>query len=193
MVKTKYANDHQNTTFNCRHLNPICGTLILSAVRCQALNETHVAKEVEDLLNQLETTSNTGKLPNGLRIRIQADLIRTAGQNGPRKTHHEYWEFTAKKLYRLEPKGKKWISEKGKKHDQKQLTNILLKSNFQTIGHSEDVGNTTLFVGTEFNLGDRSIDLIVDNDSILDIGESCVGGTLSPKDSKRFQTICATV
>ena len=80
----------------------------------------------------------------------------------------------------------KWISEKGKIHDQKQLAKILLKSNFQTIGHSEDEGNTTLFVGTEFNLGDRSIDLIVDNDSILDIGESCVGDTLSPKDSKRF-------
>jgi hypothetical protein len=145
-----------------------------------------VDKEVADLIQQLKTAIKTGKLPDGLRIRLRADLIRTADENGPGKNHHEYWEFTAKKLYRLEPKGKEWIKREFKAYDKKQLAKILLKSNFQTIGYSDDKGLGTLFAGTDFNLGDRSVDFIVDNHSILNIGESCVGGTLSPKDSKRF-------
>lgn len=161
------------------------GTLLPGAP-CPVLDETPVPEEVVELVNQLKTTNKTGKLSKGLRIRLQADLIRTADDNGPGKNHHEYWEFTAKKLYRLEPKGKEWIKREFKNYDKKQLAKILLKSNFQTIGYSDDKGLGTLFAGTEYNLGDRSIDFIVADKSILNIGESCVGGTLSPKDSLRF-------
>lgn len=161
----------------------ILTTSVTSAV---GKDEALTAKKVVNLVQQIKSTSKTGELLDGLRIRLQADLIKIADEDGPAKTHKEYWEFTAKKLIRLEPKGKNWIKKEVKDYDPKQLANILLKSQFQTIGLSEDKGRSTLFAKTEFDLGHRSIDFIEDNKSTLYLEEACVGISFSPKDSKRF-------
>lgn len=164
--------------------------LITIGAPCSAFDETELEKPLAKLFRQLKDARKTGKLPAGFRLHVQANLSRPADENGPEKTHQESWEFTAKKVYRLENKnrgGKRiWVRREGRDYDKKRLAEVILESNPQTIGSTDEEGPVTLFAGTDYLTGDRSIDLIVDEECILSLGECCAFAAYGPKDAERF-------
>ena len=159
----------------------------------------------------LEEGKTAKRLHSAVFIRVQAQLGRSTPADAKlradaeargidfKKKLDETWEFTTNQVHRV-------ISEQSKKNgetlayrrvesrpfDTSNLCKELLDGKLLAIGEDEE-GECRQFVGTEYNIGHRAIDVFVNGKSVLWTGESCLEAGFHEKDAVAFATLYETL
>jgi len=151
----------------------------------------------------LDTGRKKKSLPAGVVVRVMADLFNpvpvdaekraAAKARGALKKLKETWEFTSGKVHRvtIQPpkvKGADVVYRRDQTLalDTSKICHDLLDGGIFSIEAAEGKGKPVAFHGTDFELGDRSIEVLVDGHSVLWIGESCVAAGYAETDAKAF-------
>lgn len=163
------------------------------------------AQTVTDRRALLEAGQAAGALPAGMVVRVTADAwkgesveekqraeARGRGNSASQKLK-ESWEFTTDQVHQLvlEIKNNKVVYRRVKSlpFDSKNLCKQLLDGKILTIEAAEGEGEPMQFVGTDFEFGHRSIDVIVDGKSLIQVGESCAFAGYPESDARAFATL----
>ena len=127
----------------------------------------------------LEKGRASGALPEGLVIRLGACLgesdVEASGDHFPDELH-ETWEFTAHQVHRVEFEYKKEKSiyhrVESRPFDSKGLCKELLEGKAIEIQARKGKGPEVGFVGTRYHRGSRSIEVVWNGETILDLHET---------------------
>lgn len=159
----------------------VCLTMLLCAV---VAISTRVTPEKAPPVKRVRPSSNVRELlkagreaqclPEGMVIRVEAFLYR-CGDNAP---FQEAWAFTANQLHRVEieyPQQGKPIYHRARSMPfaSKRLCNELLEGKILQIAAQEGSGDLRRFMGTRYQYGLRSIEILVDGKSLLNLSEGC--------------------
>jgi hypothetical protein len=150
----------------------------------------------------LEAGQAAGALPAGMAVRISANMIRVASETsrhgaGVEKTFKERWEFTADRVHRIvqeQQDSGQFILRDAESIplDNSGLCRELLAGEILTIGNGEK-GERQIFIDTDYDIGQRAIDIIVDGKSVLYLGESCVVAGYVESDARAFARLYETL
>ena len=160
--------------------------LILSTFLCAVAAPALLADEPEyqEVETLLKTGRKTKSLPKGLVIRLEADLWKSAAKERADvdfgKKLQEIWEFSNDHVHRVvieKPRkqaGQRvYVRVQSTPFDAKDLCADLLDGKVLNIATREGMGDGRRFVGTELDYGDRSIEILIDGQSALEMGECC--------------------
>lgn len=165
-----------------------------------AINEkTRTRNEVRVLL---ETGVASGSLPDGVVIRVSANLfgvddkkIEAAKARGEviEESLKEAWDITSTEIHRLvydagDNDKYSYRRVETRKFDSKHLCKVLLEGDFLEIGTGKGTGKPAQYVGTHFRLGGRSIDFSREgeSESLLSLYELCTGPGYPKSDACKF-------
>ena len=166
-------------------------TALAPIVTCQAggqaEGEKRRAAELIDIRTLLRQGRDAGSLPPGMVVRVDAHVWKADRKDRNLK---ETWEFTANQLHRvvLEKDGAETVYRRAESipFDSKNICKALLDGGIHAIATQEGMGEVRQFVGTDFDLGYRRIDILVDEKSALQVGESCAFAGYSESNARAF-------
>ena len=188
--------------------------MILAGVRVSQAQDSangddleHVQKPV-DVRSLLESGRDSGDLPEGVVLRVSANLWKTVpadeklrraeeAQSGDAETSlEERWEFTAGQVHKVtmvvDEEGDADVEYRrtaSRRFDTSELCHQLLTGRLVDIGAGEGKGESMQFVGTEFDVGHRYIELFVDGKIACWAGESCLGPGLPESDARALAAL----
>ncbi|HEV7405228.1 MAG TPA: hypothetical protein VGO11_19950 [Chthoniobacteraceae bacterium] len=159
----------------------------------------------------LEEGRTAGSLPAGVIVRVQADLA-TSVPSDPKlraaaeargvdfsKRLDELWEFTADRVYRVvmevpphkpgENLESVYRRVESRPFDSKALCRELLDGKSLEIAEEEGQGEPLQFVGTHYNIGGRSIQVLRNGESVLHLGEHCTSAGYAETDARAFAAL----
>lgn len=183
----------------------ICTSLILVALNAvpwtiatgQEPSCVEEKTAMAELWSLLENGQSSGSLPQGMVVRVRACLgaakTNTSEESVP-KDLHENWEFTSNEIHRiLFEETEEGDSERreSRPFDSKKLCRILLEGKAIDIQARKGVGPESAFLGTIYQLGSRSIEVVWKDKTILDLHEyNSVGEVLyRESDARAFATL----
>jgi hypothetical protein len=150
----------------------------------------------------LEEGQKNGALPEGVFVRVHAHLYhaKEETQNAAKargetlvEPFKEIWEFTATEVHRVVweegPKNKyTYRRVESRPFDSKKFSQELLDGKFLEIGIGKGKGEPTQYVGSDYELGGRSIDFYrnADAEPLLYLGEHCTGPGYPESDAIAF-------
>jgi hypothetical protein len=146
-----------------------------------------------------------GALPEGVFVRVSAHMWRTTtGDEKARKTAQargvpfqksldELWEFTATEVHRVtyEYRKEKSLYHRVESHplDSKNLCKDLVEGQAAAIDLRDGTGKPVHYVGTDFQLGGRSIEILRNDEEILHLGEHCTCAGYPESDARAFAAL----
>ncbi len=157
----------------------------------------------------LEEGDKNGKLPEGVVLRVHADLggvstedredAKARGVEIP-ESFEEIWEFTSTEVHRLEYV----VNEKRRAHyrriesrpfDSKTLCQQLIDGKLLEIGTGKAVGELRQFVGTPYCTGGRFIEFYRTGspNPLVDLSEHCTGAGYHESDAVAFAELYETL
>ncbi len=154
-----------------------------------ASSSSNHASALPNIRALLEAGRDTKSLPARIVVRLDAN----AGDSDSRLK--ETWEFSSGKVHRVvidESKGPaRYRREKTLAFDTTNISRQLLDGKLFKIEAAEGTGKACLFAGTAFEggVGDRAIEILIDGEPALWVGESCVAGGLSKTDALAFNAL----
>ncbi|MCY2967395.1 MAG: hypothetical protein NT069_27800 [Planctomycetota bacterium] len=152
-------------------------------------------------------------LPKGVVLRLEADLFNSISADEAResesnasakpqqKRFRELWEFTTDRVHRVvsetsqDPKGGYRLTYRrveSKRCDTSKLGKVLLDADFFSVTDLADE-DFVHFAGTDFELGHRSISVVVEGKEKLIYGESCASGGYSKTKAQAFGRLYETL
>lgn len=156
----------------------------------------------------LEEAHAAGALPAGVVIRVRADLatampadagLRSAAEARGvdfNKKLKELWEFTTSQVHRvvMEKASHKEVEEsdyvyrriESRPFDSTEICGELLDGKALEIAARKGRGREVMFAGTHFNIGGRSIEILRNGETILDLGEHCAVAGYAESDARAF-------
>ena len=176
--------------------NRICSTVLCCIVSISVLakNDELSAQDdgggYEDVGALLEAGRERRSLPRNVVIRLHADL----GRDAPLKRLVENWELTCDQIHRLRIKPAEGTRIEYQKvesiaKDSKGVCQDLLDGKIDVIALGEGEGKARHFVGTDYEVGHRSIEILIDGKRVLEVGESCVFAGLPETDARAFAAL----
>ena len=148
----------------------------------------------------LEAGQAANSLPEGVFVRVEAQLIRSGTETkrhgaGPEKIFRETWEFTSNHVHRVvvESAGKNGGDTTHRRveslpFDTNGICKELLDANILTLGE-EGKGERQHFVGTDYDVGHRAIQVFLNGKSALYVGESCLVVGYAASDARAFAAL----
>lgn len=163
------------------------------------------SKSSPEIRTILEAGRATGSFPKELVIRLSADLA-TATPLDPKerkegearginfdKRLSETWEFTSTHVHWvvIEAKDRRTVYRRieSRPFNSENLCKELLEGKIIEVEAQEGTGEGVLFAGTDYNIGDRSIEIFHRGTRVLEVGETCVGGGLAESDARAFAAL----
>ncbi len=152
-------------------------------------------------------------LPMGVVLRLEADLFNSisadearesesnASEKPQQKRFREVWEFSTDRVHRVvreysqDPKAGNrptYRRVESKRCDTSTLGKILLDADFFSFTDRADE-DFVHFAGTDFELGHRSISVVVEGKEKLIYGESCAAGGYSKTKAEAFGRLYETL
>jgi hypothetical protein len=161
--------------------------------------------ELLDARTLLEAGQASRSLPAGVVLRVSADLFRTDSENIKaraeaeargvvfEKSLTETWEFTSNQVYRVvvenENRRSTYRRVKSRPFDSKGLCKELIDGNALEIQAARGKGKPLMFVGTNYYLGGRSIEIRRNGETVLNIGEHCTVAGYAESDARAFAAL----
>jgi hypothetical protein len=191
---------------NCRALSVLVAILTVVALPKARADEKPAGDpqkaavlKKSDARILLEAGRATGSLPKGVVVHLSANMTRLPSQTrkhgaGVEKTFKERWEFTPNRIDRIvEIPGRNGGNATRERAESLPLdtSNIckeLLDGRILTIGE-DDTGKRENFIGTDYDIGHRSIEITLNGKSMLYVGESCVVAGYAENDARAFAAL----
>ena len=152
--------------------------------------------DLEDIRTLLRKGRDDGSLPPGVVVRLDAYLWGSKASTKDIEEDvdghlAETWEFTANHVHCVERVGKTadYRRTKSLPYDSTDFCKALLDGGIYAIATQEGLGEPLQFVGTDFELGHRSIEILIDGQSALEVGESCAGAGYRESNARAFAEI----
>lgn len=142
-----------------------------------------------DIRALLEAGRDAESLPARMVVRLDTN----AGDSDSRLK--ETWEFSSGQVHRVvidESKGPaRYRREKTLAFDTRNICRQLLEGKLFKIEAAEGTGKARLFAGTAFEggVGNRAIEILIDGESAVWVGESCVFAGLPETDALAFNAL----
>ena len=187
----------------------VCSSMTVSAAdepRKQLDASSKGSKHV-DLHSILEAGKAAHSLPPDVVIRVQAKLGRATFGDPKARTEaeargvdfttrlEESWEFTTNEVYRVlietpDKQGQELVYRRveSRLFDSKNLCAELLDCRIFEIGDDHD-GECRQFVGTDYNIGHRTVEILMNGRSALWVGETCLSPGYHEKDAVAFAAL----
>ena len=146
---------------------------------------------LSDIRAMLEAGRDAKSLPARIVVRLNAD----AGDAKGDITLKETWEFSSGHIHRVVNDESKraagYRREKTLAFDTKNICRQLLDGKLFEIEAAEGTGKPRLFAGTAFEggVGDRAIEILIDGESAVWVGEACVAAGLPETDALAFNAL----
>jgi hypothetical protein len=166
---------------------------ILATILTVLVATTHAGEQgqdegLDDIRTLLKKGDDSGSLPRHVTVRVVANLW-----NSDDKHLKETWEITAEHVHRvvLERVGNEAVYRRAESrpYDSKHTCRLLLDGGIHAIATQEGMGEPLQFVGTEFEYGHRSIEILVDGQSAMLVGESCACGGFAASNARAFANL----
>lgn len=156
---------------------------------------------ISDVRVLFETSCVSGTWPSGVEVRVFAHLWgpppTQSVANPANKTRDvperiswdESWEFTSNQVYRVVRKTgltEEHHRVESRRLDSGKICNDLLQAGAFTIAQRKGTGPETLFAGTGYKFGVRSIEILKHGAPILDLTENCVKASYRESDAVAF-------
>ena len=144
-------------------------------------------------LSDIRALLEAGRDAKSLPARIVVRLDANAGDSDSRLK--ETWEFSSGQVHRVvidESKGPaRYRRERTLAFDTRNICRQLLDGKLFRIEAAEGTGKTRMFAGTAFEggVGDRAIEILIDGESAVWVGESCVFAGLPETDALAFNAL----
>jgi hypothetical protein len=157
------------------------------------------ALQREDVRAIFESGQVANALPSRVVVHISAHLTRVASPTrrhgaGARKTFNEMWEFTAGGVHRVVETpgenggGSTLHRAESIPFDTAGICKEMLDGGVLKFGEA-DKGRRENFIDTEYDIGHRSIEVLLDGKSVLWVGESCVTAGYVESDARAFAAL----
>ena len=156
----------------------------------------------------LEAGQAAGSLPPEVVLRVSARLAKAVPANPKERAEaeargvdfnkklEETWEFTARDVHRVviewpEKAGDEVVYRRAESlpFDSKNLCKDLLEGKIFLIEAGEGSGEPLHFAGTDYDIGDRTIEVFVNGKSALWVGESCPTAGYAESDARAFAAL----
>ena len=153
--------------------------------------EADHASALLDIRAIIEAGRDSKSMPAGMVVRLYTDAI---GADEDENTK-ERWEFSAGKVHRLvinDSKGSApYRREKTLAFDTTNICRQLLDGKLFVIASGEGTGKARMFAGTAFEgaVGERAIEILIDGEPAVEVGESCLFAGLSKTDALAFHAL----
>jgi hypothetical protein len=140
--------------------------------------EAGARNAVIDVRTILEQGRSSGKLPEGMVIRVAACLgePKAEAADGFPPLLVEEWEFTADHVYRIDRRVESQRTAdrqvESRPYDSKDICKVLLDGKAIDIQARRGTGPEVLLVGSAYERGSRSIDMVWNGATILDLHET---------------------
>ncbi len=140
--------------------------------------EAGARNAVIDVRTILEQGRSSGKLPEGMVIRVAACLgePKSEAADGFPPLLVEEWEFATDHVYRIdrsvEPQRTADRQVESRPYDSKEICKVLLDGKAIDIQARRGTGPEVLLVGSAYERGSRSIDMVWNGATILDLHET---------------------
>jgi hypothetical protein len=197
-------------SMNCRSLPVLVGiSIAFASAPGRAEEKTAILKEAD--IRAILEAGQTAKLPAGVFIRVHAQLSRSVPADAAlrvqaerkgvdfTKTLRETWEFTSNRVYRVDVETPKKSGDsvvyrrvEAAPFDSSSICKEMLDARIFTLGDEEE-GEHQHFVGTDYDVGHRSIELFVNGKSAFHVGESCAVAGFAEKDARAFAALYETL
>lgn len=179
-------------------------SFVTGSVRSEEQNRH--AEPSTELINLLKQGQNTGELPAGFVIRLEAHLshrvpadpaIRDkleAGGVDLSQRLDEVWEFSDNRVHKATMKadktGMKRLYERAESTSDKtqQLCRELLTADISSLVDPQGLGSLH-FAGTDYDQGERSIVFLKDGKELLLVGEDCATAGFPEKEARVFSRL----
>ena len=191
---------------NFRRLSVLVGILAaFSFAHGKAEEKPAILKEAD--LRAILEAGQKGNLPAGIVIRLEAQLSRSVPADAAERAEaerkgadftkalRETWEFTSDRVHRIvaESSGKRgdgniYRRVESAPFDSRSICKDMLDAKIFTLGDEEE-GAHLHFVGTDYDIGHRSIELFVDGKSAFHVGESCAVAGFAENDARAFAAL----
>ena len=149
------------------------------------------ASAFPDIRAIIETGRDAKSMPAGMVVRLYTEGSGAYEHKNPK----ERWEFSPGKVHRLvinDSKGSAlYRREKTLAFDTTNICRQLLDGNLFVIAAGEGTGKARMFSGTAFEgaVGERAIEILIDGETAVEVGECCLFGGLSKTDALAFHAL----
>jgi hypothetical protein len=139
----------------------------------------------------IEAGRDAKSMPAGMVVRLYTNAIGADGHENTR----ERWEFTAGKVHRLvinDSKGSApYRREKTLAFDTANICRQLLDGKLFVVAAQKGTGKARMFAGTAFEgaVGERAIEILIDGESAIEVGECCLFAGLPKTDAVVFHAL----
>ena len=147
----------------------------------------------------LEAGNKAGKLPAGLVVRVHADMWNSSDEASggeavySEKKFKESWEFTTDHIHRMvhekKENGYRDRRVESRPFDSKNLCGELLLGKAIEIESDDGTGAHTIFAGTPYDFGGRSIEIARNGEELLHLGENCAAGGYAKSNALAFAAL----
>lgn len=172
---------------------------LILAVACSVIGSASAEDEREQHTKEarqlLEFSQRTGTLPEGVAIRVVAQLSGHLdnGRRGEERTFKEAWEFTSKEVHRIVGRceDQKFVYRRtdSRPFDSIVLCKELMDGKVFEIEERKAKGDEIMFAGTDFNMGLRSIEILRNGEAILEVYECCALAGFRGEDAIAFAAL----
>ncbi|MEK9986025.1 MAG: hypothetical protein VW879_14905 [Opitutae bacterium] len=165
------------------------GKILRSKLGTKQNASTHNKNAFANIHAIIESGIHTQSMPAGMVVRLYTDATVTNGHENAK----ERWEFSPGKVHRLAINESKesalYRREETLAFDTDDICRQLIESKLFSIAAGEGTGKPArMFSGTslEGSLGERGIEILMNGESALEVGESCLFSGLSEIDAHAF-------
>jgi hypothetical protein len=153
----------------------------------------------------LEEGQASGSLPAGVVVRVAAQLDRSVDEDKKARAEakargvvfqeslHETWEFTSNQVHRviMEHKNGDYVYRRvdSRPFDAKNLCKELIDGKAIEIMAREGKGKLMPFVDTNYTVGWRSIEILWNGKTVLELTEGCADGGYAESDARAFAAL----
>ncbi len=136
---------------------------------------TAFADEQADVDKLLRQADEAGCLPAGVVVRVQAQMLWQAGTSKETQ-FSEAWEFTSDEVHRIVKESQDntviYRREKSLPFDSARLCHDLARGQMLKIRDNQGPGKRVRFALTDFDHGERSIEILVDSKPVIHLREA---------------------
>jgi hypothetical protein len=140
----------------------------------------------------LQAGLRSNEWPANLVLRIESDMWTAGARSNDRLK--ETWEFSRGKVHKVisdipqlqPPDSFVPRTVESQPCNTKDLCEELLSGRLLEVSQRKGSGEATRFVGTEYDIGDRAVMLLVDGRPVLDVRESCLFTGFPESDALAF-------
>jgi len=145
-----------------------------------------------DLRKLLKQADEAGRLPAGVVVRVRAHMFWRAGTSDETE-FKESWEVTTDEVHRVvrEAKNNKAVyrREESLTFDSKRLCRDLARGSMLRIRHNRGPGKPVRFALTDYDRGKRSIEILVNGERVIHLGESHLTAGYREPHARDFATL----